>query len=154
MNSKDLSKAIEKARNNHTDWIFSQTMKAVAIVGAIIFLFIAVVFLNNLLYPSPQETGIADIGNCNYPYVICNVYMLEKFYKCQDGLVHEKVLYVDDGKNITSISNSSSNIFPCADISIQMPISKGNFCGYSEANAFFQQFKENHKELNLAMNCE
>ena len=153
MNKKELSEAIEEGMNNHTNWVGRQILKAMVCVLIVVILFFLWGWLHTLRYPQPQTTGsIPD--RCNYPYITCKIYEANRYWAC-NGKVYPVSVYIElePKSNITGLSITKSNE-SCKDVSSHAVLMENRVCGYSEANAWFEQVNKNHEGLyKLKMEC-
>jgi len=162
MNSKQLTKAIREGMNQHTNDIGRDILKGMWWAIGIVFVTIIIYAVWNIDDNPNQESQSVQLvqkRECNYPYLYCDVYEEERYFRCSDGLVYQTAFFVETQEN-SSISgmyiNSNNTIYPCADISDQIPvISAGNICGYQEANAWFEQIKQSNQDVStkLQLKC-
>lgn len=142
MNQEQLAKAIEEGMNNHTNWLGWQIVKAF-LIGcslALFMVFFAWIYFDS--HPQQQANIGTSVDKCNYPYLSCEIKDLSYF---EGGDIDCSINITDTKGNVVCSTTARYN-----------PNLAYNFriCGWQEANAWFENYKESHKtELNLTMSC-
>lgn len=131
---EELSEQISRGINNSAVGQFFQALLyALICIGAAIIILFVVSYFYNYYHPFPESTvGIAS-PNCNYPYVYCEIDV-----KMFDVPSYEYCKEI--GFESLGIPSKNGDKFGC------IKILRISACGYQEANALFEQIKNNYDE--------